>query len=103
MIVPYLFLKTFAILLAKIPFISDTHTIITARVNKLLKLQSGEFEILFLDYINQEFSSYPSAQKIFSCSVYISHLSQISNATVLFYLHPNDLRNICRKLKSACM
>ena len=49
MIVSYLFLKTFAILLAKIPLISDTHTIITARVNKLLKLQSGEFEILFLD------------------------------------------------------
>ena len=49
MIVSYLFLKTFAILLVKIPFISDTDTIITARVNKLLKLQSGEFEILFLD------------------------------------------------------
>ena len=62
MIVFYLFLKTFAILLAKILFISDTHTIITARVNKLLKLQSGEFEISFLDYINQELSSYPYMQ-----------------------------------------
>ena len=31
-------------------------------------------------------------------SGFVSHLSQISNTTVLFYLHPNDLRDICRKL-----
>ena len=30
-------------------------------------------------------------------SGYVSHLSQISNTTVLFYLHPNDLRDICEK------
>ena len=36
-------------------------------------------------------------------SGYVSHLSQISNTTVSFCSHPNDLRDICGQLKSACM
>ena len=59
----YLFLKTFAILPAKIRFISDhTRSIIPAGVTKIFKLQSGDINKLLFEHMNQEFSSHPYMQ-----------------------------------------
>ena len=51
LLVSYLFLKTFAILLAKTRFISDTHSIITAGVTKNIQVAKwGHQDIAFWTY-----------------------------------------------------
>ena len=48
LLVSYLFLKTFAILLAKTRFVSDTHSIITAGVTKNIQVGKwGHQDIAF--------------------------------------------------------
>ena len=60
LLVSYLFLKTFAILLAKTRFVSDTHSIITAGVTKNIQVAKWDTKILLFEHIHYEFSSYQS-------------------------------------------